>query len=287
MKKWKIVADSGCDYRQLKNLAPDTEFVSVPLTIQVGEQAFVDDASLDIDHMMEVMEVMEASKSAAGSACPSPQAYQAAFEGAENVIVITITGGLSGSFNAARVARDMFVEEHPEVNIHLVDSLSAGGEMDLLVDEINRLIATGLEFEELVEAITTYQENSKLLFVLAKVDNLVKNGRLSKLVGTVVGLLNIRMVGEASSEGKLELLQKARGHKKSVTAAFEEMKKAGYNGGRIVMAHRNNAKFFQQFSDLVKTEFANATIEEVATSGLCSFYAEEGGLLMGYEVNTQ
>ncbi|HFI0067998.1 TPA: DegV family protein [Streptococcus suis] len=281
MPKWKIVADSGCDYRQLKNLAPDTEFISVPLTIQVGDQAFIDDANLDIDHMMNVM---EASKSAAGSACPSPQAYQAAFEGAENIFVITITGGLSGSFNAARVARDMFVEEHPEVNIHLIDSLSAGGEMDLIVDEINRLIATGLEFEELVQAITTYQENSKLLFVLAKVDNLVKNGRLSKLVGTVVGLLNIRMVGEASSEGKLELLQKARGHKKSVTAAFEEMKKAGYNGGRIVMAHRNNAKFFQQFSELVKASFPNAIVDQVATSGLCSFYAEDGGLLMGYEI---
>ncbi|HFI0402137.1 TPA: DegV family protein [Streptococcus suis] len=282
MPKWKIVVDSGCDYRQLKNLAPDTEFISVPLTIQVGDQAFVDDANLDIDHMMEVM---EASKSATGSACPSPQAYQAAFEGAENVIVMTITGGLSGSFNAARVARDMYVEEHPEVNIHLIDSLSAGGEMDLIVDEINRLIATGMEFEELVQAITTYQENSKLLFVLAKVDNLVKNGRLSKLVGTVVGLLNIRMVGEASSEGKLELLQKARGHKKSLAAAFEEMKKAGYNGGRIVMAHRNNDKFFQQFSELVKSTFPNAIVDQVATSGLCSFYAEDGGLLMGYEIN--
>ncbi|HFI0206286.1 TPA: DegV family protein [Streptococcus suis] len=281
MPKWKIVADSGCDYRQLKNLAPDTEFISVPLTIQVGDQAFIDDANLDIDYMMEVM---EASKSAAGSSCPSPQAYQAAFEGAENIIVMTITGGLSGSFNAARVARDMYVEEHPEVNIHLIDSLSAGGEMDLIVDEINRLIATGLEFEELVQAITTYQENSKLLFVLAKVDNLVKNGRLSKLVGTVVVLLNIRMVGEASSEGKLELLQKARGHKKSVVAAFEEMKKAGYNGGRIVMAHRNNDKFFQQFSELVKSTFPNAIVDQVATSGLCSFYAEDGGLLMGYEI---
>ncbi|WP_105207292.1 DegV family protein [Streptococcus suis] len=281
MPKWKIVVDSGCDYRQLKNLAPDTEFISVPLTIQVGGQAFVDDANLDIDHMMEVM---EASKSAAGSACPSPQAYQAAFEGAANIIVMTITGGLSGSFNAARVARDMYVEEHPEVNIHLIDSLSAGGEMDLIVDEINRLIATGLEFEGLVQAITTYQENSKLLFVLAKVDNLVKNCRLSKLVGTVVGLLNIRMVGEASSEGKLELLQKARGHKKSVVATFEEMKKAGYNGGRIVMAHRNNDKFFQQFSELVKSTFPNAIVDQVATSGLCSFYAEDGGLLMGYEI---
>ncbi|HFI0102612.1 TPA: DegV family protein [Streptococcus suis] len=284
MTKWKIVADSGCDYRQLANLAPDTEFISVPLTIQVGEQAFVDDASLDIDHMMKVM---EAAKSAAGSACPSPQAYQAAFEGAENIIVVTITGGLSGSFNAARVARDMYIEEHPNVNIHLIDSLSASGEMDLLVDEINRLIGAGLDFPQVVEAITHYREHSKLLFVLAKVDNLVKNGRLSKLVGTVVGLLNIRMVGEASAEGKLELLQKARGHKKSVTAAFEEMKKAGYDGGRIVMAHRNNAKFFQQFSELVKASFPTAVIDEVATSGLCSFYAEEGGLLMGYEVNTQ
>ncbi|HEL1996369.1 DegV family protein [Streptococcus suis] len=281
MTKWKIVADSGCDYRQLANLAPDTEFISVPLTIQVGEQAFVDDASLDIDHMMKVM---EAAKSAAGSACPSPQAYQAAFEGAENIIVVTITGGLSGSFNAARVARDMYIEEHPNVNIHLIDSLSASGEMDLLVDEINRLIGAGLDFPQVVEAITHYREHSKLLFVLAKVDNLVKNGRLSKLVGTVVGLLNIRMVGEASAEGKLELLQKARGHKKSVTAAFEEMKKAGYDGGRIVMAHRNNAKFFQQFSELVKASFPTAVIDEVATSGLCSFYAEEGGLLMGYEV---
>ncbi|MGV3310853.1 DegV family protein [Streptococcus suis] len=280
MSKWKIVADSGCDYRQLAQLAPDTEFVSVPLSIQIGDQTFVDDASLDIDQMVSVM---QSTSEAATSACPSTQAYEEAFAGAENVIVVTITGGLSGSFNAARVARDMYLEEHPDAKIHLIDSLSAGGEMDLLVTEINRLIASGLEFEEVVSAITTYQENSKLLFVLAKVDNLVKNGRLSKLVGAVVGLLNIRMVGEASSEGKLELLQKARDHKKSVTAAWEEMKKAGYKGGRIIMAHRNNDKFFQQFSDLVKETYPEASIEEVATSGLCSFYAEEGGLLMGYE----
>lgn len=281
MKKWKIVADSGCDYRQLDQLAPNAEFISVPLTVQIGAETFVDQADLDIDKMMEVM---YASSEAASSACPSPQAYQAAFEGADQIIVVTLTGTLSGSFNSARVARDMYLEEHPDAKIHLIDSLSAGGEMDLLVTEINRLIASGLEFEEVVSAITTYQENSKLLFVLAKVDNLVKNGRLSKLVGTVVGLLNIRMVGEASSEGKLELLQKARGHKKSVTAAWDEMKKAGYKGGRIIMAHRNNDKFFQQFSDLVKENYPNAIVEEVATSGLCSFYAEEGGLLMGYEI---
>lgn len=282
MPKWKIVADSGCDYRQLDNLAPDTEFVSVPLSIQVGQETFVDDAQLNIDQMMAEM---TASSAAATSACPSPQAYQTAFEGAEHIFVVTLTGGLSGSFNAARVAREAYLEEHPDVTIHLIDSLSAGGEMDLLVQQLNQLISQGLDYQEIVDAITHYQMRSKLLFVLAKVDNLVKNGRLSKLVSAVVGLLNIRMVGEASKEGKLELLQKARGHKKSVISAFEEMKKAGYRGGRIILAHRNNEKFYQQFAELVRESFPHASIEQVATSGLCSFYAEEGGVLMGYETH--
>ncbi|MGZ7226846.1 DegV family protein, partial [Streptococcus pyogenes] len=84
-----------------------------------------------------------------------------------------------------------------------------------------------------VERITAYQEKTRLIFVLAKVDNLVKNGRLNKLVGKVVGLLNIRMVGQASREGTLELLQKARGQKKAVSALVEEIQKAGYKGGKV------------------------------------------------------
>lgn len=281
MKKWKIVADSGCDYRRLENLAADTEFVNVPLTVQVGQEIFLDDETLNIEQMMETM---YASSSVASSACPSPQAFQTAYENAENVIVITLTGTLSGSHNSARLAREHFLEDHPAANIHVIDSLSAGGEMDLLVQEANRLIASGLNFEEVVAGMTAYQHRTKLLFVLAKVDNLVKNGRVSKLLGRVIGLLNIRMVGEASPEGRLELLQKARGHKKSLSAAFDEMKKAGYQGGRICLAHRKNDKFCQQFSEMVLAEFPQAQMEFIPTSGLCSFYAEENGLLMGYEI---
>ena len=279
---WKIVADSGCDYRQLENLAFDTEFVSVPLKIQVADQVFVDDANLDIDKMMETM---YATSEASKSACPSPDDYLQAFEGAKHIFVVTITGTLSGSHNSAQLAKNIYHEEHPDTQIHVIDSLSAGGEVDLIVRKINDLINQGLSFEEVVEVITTYQEKTKLLFVLAKVDNLVKNGRLNKLIGTVVGLLNIRMVGEASETGTLELLQKARGAKKSLQAAYEELIKAGYAGGRIVMAHRSNDKFCQQLSELLREKYPQADIRIIPTSGLCSFYAEEGGLLMGYEIN--
>lgn len=278
---WKIVADSGCDYRNLENLAPDTHFVSVPLTLQVADTIYTDTADLDIDQMMEHM---YATATASKSACPSPDDYMRAFEGADQIFVITITGGLSGSQNAAQIAAQIYKEDHPQVEIHLIDSLSAGGEIDLIVTKLNQLIEQGLSFEQVIQEITAYQQRTKLLFVLAKVDNLVKNGRLSKLSGTVAGLLNIRIIGEASPEGKLELLQKARGAKKAVTASFDELLKAGYQGGKITIAHRNNDKFCQQFADLVQAQFPQAQIEVIPTSGLCSFYAEEGGLLMGYEI---
>lgn len=278
---WKIVADSGCDYREIADLANQTTYESVPLTIQIDNEIFVDNAHLDIDDMMEKM---YATSSASKSACPSPDDYLRSFEGAENIFVVTITGSLSGSHNSAQLAKKLFLEEHPTANIHVIDSLSAGGEVDLIVKKLNDLIKEDLSFEQVVEAITHYQKNTKLLFVLAKVDNLVKNGRLSKLIGAVVGLLNIRMVGEASHTGTLELLQKARGAKKALVAAVDEVLKAGYKGGRIIIAHRNNEKFCQQFSEVIKEKFPAADISFLPTSGLCSFYAEEGGLLMGYEI---
>ena len=278
---WKIVADSGCDYRTIENLAVDTLFESVPLTIQVGNEIFIDNAQLNIDNMMEKMYT---TSSASKSACPSPDDYMKAFDGASNIFVVTITGTLSGSYNSEQVAKRLYLEDHPDVNIHIIDTLSAGGENDLIIKKLNLLIGQGLSYEEVIKEITTYQTKTKLLFVLAKVDNLVKNGRLSKLLGAVVGLLNIRMVGEASQDGKLELLQKARGAKKSLVAAFDELIKEGYAGGQIIIAHRNNPKFCQQFSEMVRKRFPQAVIEVIPTSGLCSFYAEENGLLMGYEI---
>ena len=105
---WKIVADSGCDYRQLVSPAIDTTFVSVPLKIQVADQLFVDDANLDIDQMMETM---YATSEASKSACPSPDDYLRAFEGGENIIVVSLTGTLSGSHNSAQLAKNIYLEE--------------------------------------------------------------------------------------------------------------------------------------------------------------------------------
>lgn len=278
---WKIIVDSGCNFRTLPNLAAGTQFVNVPLTIQVGEQIFVDDTGLDIDQMMDLM---YATATASKSACPSPEAYRQALEGATKAVIVTITGTLSGSNNSARLGTEMYLEEHPDAQVFVLDTLSAGGEQDLIALKLNELIAQGLDFDQVVSEIQAYHSKTKLAFALAKVDNLVKNGRLSKLIGAVVGLLNIRMVGQASSEGTLELLQKARGQKKAVAAVVEEMLKAGYKGGKVMIAHRNNDKICEQITEALTAKFPQAAIQPIPTSGLCSFYAEEGGILLGYEI---
>ncbi|MBF0844763.1 DegV family protein, partial [Streptococcus danieliae] len=115
--KWKIIADSACNYRQLEHLAPNTTFESIPMYVQVGDKTFVDKANLDIDFMMEVM---YASEQASKSACPSPDQYLQAFGDADAIFVVTITGALSGSNNAARLAREIYLETHPDAKVHII-----------------------------------------------------------------------------------------------------------------------------------------------------------------------
>ena len=279
--EWKIVVDTACDFREIPNKAENVIYERVPFSLQIEDKVFVDTLDLDIDKMMEEM---YASSEPARSACPSPEAYLAAYRGAKNVIVLTLTGGMSGSYNSAIIGEKMLKEENEDVNIHIIDTLSAGGENDLYLLKINELIKEGLSFDEVVSEMRKYQENSKLIFVLEKVDNLVKNGRLNKLAAAVVGLLNMRMVGEASDEGTLHLLHKVRGEKKAVFTVVDEMIKAGYKGGRVVVTHRNNEDICKKIQDKLREKFSNIEFMIVPTSGICSFYGEEGGMLLGYEI---
>lgn len=278
---WKIVVDTACDFREIPNKADNVTYERVPFTLQIEGKDYVDTLDLGIDEMMRAM---YASSEPARSACPSPEAFLSAYRGAENVIVLTLTGGLSGSYNSAVAAEKMLKEENENINIHIINTLSAGGQIDLLLLKINELIKEGLTFDEVVAKITEYQKNTKLIFTLEKVDNLVKNGRLSKLAAAVVGLLNMRMVGEASKEGTLHLLHKVRGEKKAVAAVVDEMIKAGYKGGRAVITHRNNENICKKIEEKLSEKFSNVEFIAVPTSGICSFYGEEGGMLLGYEI---
>ena len=277
---WKIAADSSCDLREGIEPVPGLSFSIVPLKIRVGTREFVDDCGLDME---ELKTALKSSDGPTSSACPSPQEWAREFEEADCSIAVTMTSALSGTFNSAVVARRMVLERHPEKKILVIDTLSTGGHMALLIWKIRNLIAQGLSFPEVARAAVAYNRTLRLLFTLSTFDNLVKNGRMNKLVGFVASSLGIRVVAEAR-EGKIQVLHKVRGQSRALETLAEEMKrqKPDLAGKPVVISHCNNLPGVRYLTQLLEERFPGVQVSVMATRGLTSYYAEETGILVGF-----
>lgn len=277
---WALVSDSTCEIRSIDHLAPDTAFYTVPLKIRVGEREYVDNAMLDTEAMLEAMANYNGPSS---TACPAPEEWAEKFLLADQVFAITITSGLSGSYNSAMVAREMVLESHPEKRIHVLDSLSTGGEMALAIWKANDLVASGLPFDEVVREWEIWFQDRQVLFALASFDNLVKNGRLSRLAGFMAGVMNMRAVGRGSEEGKLEMLHKTRGETRMLALLLEEMDHRGYQGLEpVVISHCQTERAALLLKNGIEKKWPGAKVVVLPCSGLTSFYAETGGIIVGY-----
>ena len=273
--KMKIVADSSASMLT----AADGSFVSVPLTLRSDEREFVDNETLDTKEMCDYL---ASYKGKTGSACPSSQDWVDAFGDAEEVYAVAITSNLSGSFNSLRIAKEQYEEEHPDRKVCIIDSLSAGSELKLIVEKIQELKAAGKTFEEVSKEIVEYQKHTHMVFCLKSLRNLANNGRVNPAVAAIAGVLNIHVVGMAIN-GYLEQREKARGPKKALIAIEEQFKGIGYNGGKVIIDHCFNEKDANAVRDMILASFPNAEVRIEETRGLCSFYAEVGGLMIGVE----
>ncbi len=272
----KIVADSSADMQKLNN----TEFCSVPLKIITEEKEYIDDKDLDVSGMVSDLSKLNGKSS---TACPSVGDWLEAFGDAEEIFCITITSGLSGCYNSAVIAKREYEEKYPDRKVFVIDSLSTGPEMKLIAEKLEEYILNGESFSDICKKIKLYLNKTGLLFMLRSLKNLANNGRVSKIIAKAVGVLGIRIVGRASDVGELEQLSKNRGEKNGLTALFETMKSLGYNGGKVRLAHCNNENGAKELELIIRDEFSGADIEIYPCRGLCSFYAEEGGILLGFE----
>ena len=274
--KMRIVADSSASLIT----TPDQSFVSVPLTLRTSEREFVDTADLDVKEMCDYLATY---KGKSGSACPSSQDWFDAFGDAEEVYAVAITSNLSGSFNALRIAKEQYEEEYPERKVCIIDSLSAGSELKLIIEKIQELKAEGKTFEEVSNAIVEYQKHTHMIFCLKSLTNLANNGRVNPAVAKIAGALNIHVVGVASEVGTLEQKVKARGMKKALAAIDGLMKERNYNGGKVIIDHCFNETDANALRNRILASYPNADVRIESTRGLCSFYAEVGGLMIGVE----
>lgn len=273
---YKIVSDSASNVLQFTG-AP---FASVPLKIITTQAEFTDDANLNVASMVEQV---KNTKGKSGTSCPNIYEWIKAFGDADCVFAVTITSNLSGSCAAAKQAAEEYCQKKPGAKAYVIDTLSAGPEMRLIIEQLAAWIGEGLSFEEICEAVKAYMKRTHLLFSLESLTNLARNGRVNPAVAKIAGVLGIRIVGAASEVGTLQQLHKCRGEKKALETIVEEMTGRGFAGGKVRIAHCLNLQAAEDLKARICSAFPESNVELEQTTGLCSFYAELGGLMIGFE----
>lgn len=274
----KIVVDSSASLYTLQGV----DFECVPLKIITDDAEYLDNGTMDALGMAQTLRTYKGKTS---TSCPNVSDWLAAYEGADEVYAITITGTLSGSYNAAQLAAEEYQQENPGKRVFVLDSLSTGPEQRLLAEHLRDLLAEGKEFDEVCEEMLRYHKHTHLLFSLESLANLARNGRVKPAVAAVARMLGIRVIGQASESGELEVLCKTRGEHGALERIVLEMKGRGFVSGRVHIAHCGNPDAADRLKKMLHAVFPGAQVDVSPCGGLCSYYAELGGLMVGYEDN--
>ena len=273
--KFKIVSDSSSNVLELAGIP----FSCAPLKINAGGKEYIDNPQLDLAGMIDDL---KKHKGKSGTSCPNVAEWLDAFEDAENIFCVTISKHLSGSYSAAQQACTEYMEEHPDRKAYVFDSLSAGPELAMIIDKTRELIAADLSFEEIRDTVLDYHNHLHTLFCLQSMNNLARNGRVNPAVAKIATALGIRVVGDAVG-GQLNPTLKPRGEKKALQTLMEQMELRGLaNGGEVRIAHCYNSSAALELKEMLQRKYPNLRFIIEPTTALCSYYAEVGGLIIGY-----
>ena len=274
----KIVSDSSSNVFHVEGV----NYTTVPLKIRAGEKEYVDTPELDL---LGMVNDLKAHKGKSGSSCPNVQEWLDAFGDSEYVFGLTITKYLSGSYNAAVQAAETYMEEHPGRKVFIIDSLSTGPAMMMIVDKIKELAAEGKDFETIKEQVLDYANHNHTLFCLQSLTNLARNGRVSPAVAKIAGVIGIRVVGDAKG-GEITPVHKPRGDKKAIALLVEMMKEREIFDGAIVrISHCFGEENANALKTAVLAQYPNCKFQIEPTTALCSFYAEAGGMIITFQGN--
>lgn len=276
MMDFKIVADSGCDLTPELKREMDVE--TVPLSMSMGDETYVDNEELDINMFMERM---HAFKHPPKSSCPSPYDFMEKCDKERTTFIVTLSSKLSGSFASASMAKHMLEEEG--IDSYVFDSKSASAGQLLIVRKLYELIKSGAGKNEIIKRVEDFIDNMKTVFVLDNLDNLIKNGRMSKVTGIIAGALNIKLLLKSDGHGEIALYSKARGIQNSVAKLAEAIGDMCRDTANLILAITHcNSKYVDLFKEMVKEKYSFRDIIVAPTKGLTGMYANDGGIVIAF-----
>ena len=275
---YRLICDSCTDLPL--ELLRDPVVKKAPLTIQVGAETVVDG---DDFRQGELLQKMRAWPDAPKTACPSPSAYLDMFLEEGDSYVVTLSGQLSGSYNAAMQARAIYREEGGKGNVHVFNSRSASAGQTQIALLVRELAGRGLPFAQVVERVEAYIGRMRTLFVLENLDNLRKNGRLTRMQSLVTGALRVKLLCGATPEGEIQKMGQGLSIRQTLAKMVSHMAEdPGHAERRLVIAHCNCLERAEAVRDMVRQKCRFGEILIVATGGIATVYANDGGIVAAY-----
>lgn len=200
-----------------------SRFTIIPLKVRFGDEEFIEGITIDDKRFYEKLIESDVLPT---TSQPSPEdfakAYKEALEAGEEVLVITLSSKLSGTYQSAVIAAMDF----PDDKIHIVDSKSVAIGTGILVQMALSMADNGMSASQIAEVITKERENIRLIALLDTLEYLKRGGRISKTVAFAGGILSIKPV-ICVVDGEVKLLGKARGSKHGNNLLVQEIKAAG------------------------------------------------------------
>ncbi|MDR2505838.1 MAG: DegV family EDD domain-containing protein [Oscillospiraceae bacterium] len=277
--EYKLLGDSSCDLTAQQKLELNYS-ESIPFVVQLGGEAIIDEPPIDIPSFLAKM---KACTGKMGSACASPERWKEAFIRAGGGFAVTLSSKLSGMHQSALIGLEMAKEEIAGLIGHVFDSKSAVCGEVLLAMKIREFSNETNHLATLVERVNRFTDNMKTLFVLDDISNLVKNGRMSKIKGTIVTALGIKPL-LAANDGEIELHGTVRNKNKITAKLVEAIGRCGrtINGDTLVIAHCRNLPLAEELAEYANRtyKFGKTFIQD--TGVLSSFYASHKGIIVSF-----
>ncbi|NMB27996.1 MAG: DegV family protein [Tissierellia bacterium] len=276
--KFKIVADSSCDLNE--ELKKKLNIGLVPLKIDVEDYTFIDDDSLEVDKLLNAM---KNSKEPIKTSSPSPGDFLKEYGKGENVFVVTLSSALSSTYSNAVLAKNIALENSNKF-IHIFDSLSASVGETLVSLKIFNLIQENFSPKDIVEKVEEYIKNMKTLFILESLENLMKAGRVSKVMGHIASVLSIKPIMGDDGDGTIRLVEKVRGGKRAFKRLVEIIGEEGdgFEDKILGIAHCNALNKAEELKRKIEEKYNFKQIIIVDTAGLSTAYADDGGIIIAF-----
>ncbi|MCJ0930403.1 DegV family protein [Virgibacillus halodenitrificans] len=279
----QLMTDSGADIPE--KLSNDFDIKVVPLYLHFSDGQYKSGVDMDTPAFYQkVAELNELPRSAA----PSPHDFYHAYKNVDPtvpILMLSLTKGLSSTFENAVTGKDMLLEEEPERKIEVINTKTASCGIALLLGEAHAKINENYSFEQLVEHMKIRSEQTTTLFVLKTLENLVMGGRLDKVKGTIAKTLNIKLLMKANEEvGDIEVTEKARGDKKSIRRFIDQIGEYTKNveDKIISMTHCNAEDRAKTVLEEIRKKYPFKDAYLTECGPLISTYGGEGALVISF-----